>query len=236
MGIMKRAYVSSMHALGDAAERLGIAGALERASPRSRTARWIRSLFAIYRIDQMTKLDLPWWTLDAIDRVHRFLRERPAARVFEYGSGASTIWLAKRAGTVTSVEHDADWYPVVQEKLSGFPNAHLLHVPADAVRHSDPSYLSIKPGWKGRSFHDYLHAIDDFPGNFDLIVIDGRARTACLGHVAARLAPGGIILFDNSHRPAYRRAIAAAGMQATRTSGLTACLPYPDETTLLEPQ
>lgn len=236
MGILKRAYVSSMHAIGDVAQRLGISAALERASPHSRVARWIRSLFAIYRIDQMTKLDLPWWTFDAIERMDKFLHEHPDARVFEYGSGASTIWLAKRAGSVTSVEHDADWYPIVREKLAGFSNARLLHVPADAVTHPDPAYLSVKPGWKGRSFHDYVHAIDGVPGSFDLIVIDGRARTACLDHVADRLAPGGVILFDNSHRPAYRRAIAAARMKTTRTTGLTACLPYPDETTLLQPR
>jgi len=67
-----------------------------------------------------------------------------------------------------------------------------------------------------------------------LIVIDGRARPACLHHALPRLKKDGMILFANSHRRPYRRAIAEAPLKAIRTRGLTACLPYPDETTLLQ--
>jgi len=42
-----------------------------------------------------------------------------------------------------------------------------------------------------------------------------------------------MILFDNSQRARYRTAIAASGLKAQMYRGLTACLPYPDETTLL---
>jgi len=233
--MIRRTYASVLHGMGNVAEMCGVSQALERAGERSRLARWARSLFAIYRIDDLVRLDLPWWTFDAVDRTDAFLRSRPQARVFEYGSGASTIWLARRAASVVSIEHDPDWYPVVQAKLAAWPNARLLHVPADPVAQTDHSYLSEKKGWKGRSFRKYVHAIDDVPWSFDLIVIDGRARAACLEHVLSRLAPDGMILFDNSHRRSYREAIAKAPVHATVTTGLTACLPYPDETTLLQP-
>lgn len=233
--MLKSAYVSTMRFTGGFAQSIGWLAKLERESSTSRLARWGRSLFAIYQIDEMTKLDLPWWTFDAIERTEAFLRDRPGARIFEYGSGASTIWLARRAAAVTSVEHDPDWHPIVSSKLRDYPHAQVLLVPADQVTDPDPRYHSIKPGWKGRSFRAYVHSIDAVPGLFDLIVIDGRARAACLAHARKRLAPDGMILFDNSHRPAYRRAIADAGMRTIRTTGLTACLPYPDETTLMQP-
>jgi len=233
--MLKAAYVSVLHRLGLSADKYGILRALEQAGEQSRLARWGRSLFAIYRIDQMIQLDLPWWTFSAIEQTDAFLRGRRNARIFEYGSGASTIWLARRAASVTSVEHDFRWYELVKEKLAPYANAQLIHVAPDPEERTDPSCISEKPGWKGRSFRDYVDTIQSVPGLFDLIVIDGRARPACLERALHMIAPDGMILFDNSHRPAYRRAIASAPLRASRTRGLTACLPYPDETTLLQP-
>ena len=233
--MLKTMYVSALHSVGALAERCGISVALENAGATSRLARWARSLFAIYRIDDMIRLDLPWWTFEAIDRTNAFLERRPSARVFEYGSGASTIWLARRAGAITSVEHDPSWYDLVRGKTAAYDNVRLLHVPADSDAHTDTSCVSEKAGWKGRSFKAYVDAINREAGKFDLIVIDGRARAACLRRSLPRLREDGMILFDNSHRRAYRQAIAEAPLSATRTRGLTACLPYPDETTLLQP-
>jgi len=230
--MLKSFYVGTVRGGRNVAARTGLLRTLERRRD-SRTALWLRSLFAIYDIDDLSGLDLPWWTFEAIEKVDRFLKERPNARVFEYGSGASTIWLARRAAEVISVEHDAAWFPEVERRLSGFPHARLRFVAPDATPSADARYASDKPAWRGRTFRDYVHAIDAEEGMFDLIVVDGRARTACLEHARTRLAPGGLIVFDNSHRAPYRRAIAASGMAWERTRGLAACLPYPDETTLM---
>lgn len=231
--MLKHAYVAGVRGFRPIAERTGLLGALERRGANSRGARWLRSLFAIYDIEDMAELDLPWWTFAAIDEADKFLKSRSSPRVFEYGSGASTIWLARRAALVTSIEHDRPWHGVVSKRLAGHKNATAKLIEADAEPVS--GYLSEKPGWQGRSFQRYASAIDSEPGEFDLIVIDGRARGACLGHAIEKLAPDGMILFDNSARSRYRTAIAASGLKAQTYRGLTACLPYPDETTLLRP-
>lgn len=230
--MVKALYVGAVRQGRRAARASGLLGRLERRRD-SRVALWARSLFAIYDIDDLAALDLPWWTFEAIDKVDRFLAGRPNARVFEYGSGASTIWLARRAAEVVSVEHDAAWHPEVERRLTAFPAARVRFVPPDAELSRDARYASDKPAWRGRSFRNYVHAIDAEPGQFDLIVVDGRARTACLELARGRLAPDGLIVFDNSHRRPYRRAIAASGMEWQRFGGLAACLPYPDETTLM---
>lgn len=232
MAGLKSAYVGTVRVATAGARATGLLQLLERHSA-NRTARWARSLFAIYDIDDMVGLDLPWWTFDAIDQVDDFLRKRGGARVFEYGSGASTIWLGKRAGEVVSIEHDDTWFPVVQSKLPNTANVRHRLVPADPVRQDDGRYGSTKPGWSDRSFRSYVHAIDDETGDFDVIVIDGRGRVACLEHAASRLATGGMIVFDNSNRPPYRAAIERSGLRYRELSGLAACLPYPDATTLL---
>jgi predicted O-methyltransferase YrrM len=101
------------------------------------------------------------------------------------------------------------------------------------VHANPPAVPSAKSGYAGLDFSDYVAAIKHVPGTFDLVVIDGRAREACLGAALPRLAPGGVIVYDNTRRARYRRAIAAAGVTEHHFRGLTPALPYPDQTSLL---
>lgn len=228
---MKSLYITVMRGLRGAARRVGILAALERRAERSRGALWWRSLFAIYDFDDMVALDLPWWTFAAIDEVEAFLRARPGARAFEWGSGASTVWLSRRCADVVSIEHDGDWYA---RMLPALPD-HVTVRHVAATPSESPVVPSRKPGFDGLDFASYVAAIDAADGSFDLIVIDGRAREACLPRALDRLAPGGIIVFDNVGRQRYRDAIAAVGdrVDVRWTRGRTVALPYPDETAIL---
>lgn len=231
---MRSLYVALVRALRAVLRATGVVRLLESRSDRSRAALWARSLLAIYDLPELVRLDVPWWTFAASDEVDRFLRDRPGARVFEWGSGASTLWLAKRAGSVTSVEHDEAWADAVHPWLPH--NAELLVVPPEPLR-GDAGVPSGKRGFAGLDFADYVAAIDGVPGRFDLIVVDGRAREACLARALPRLSPDGIVVFDNAARPRYRSALGAVdGGRAVRwTRGLTPCLPYPDTTALVAP-
>jgi len=230
--VAKRGYVSLMRAVKTAVEPLGL-GRSEVNAREHRYRHWLHSLLAIYDIDALIRLDVPWWTYDAIDKVEAFLAARPGARVFEWGSGASTVWLAKRAGSVISIDHDAPWVEFSAPRLAEQGNARVELVPADTRPDPDARFLSGKAGYTGQTFREYVEAIDKHEGRFDLIVIDGRARAACLERAIDRLARGGVIVFDNSHRARYRKAIAASGLRAKVTRGLVPSLPLPDQTTLL---
>ena len=231
--VVEKLYIWLLRALRRPATWLGVLGFLERKRSH-RLSLWIRSLFSIYDMDDLARIDLPWWCLRAAEAVDSFLARRSSARVFEYGSGASTIWLARRANEVVSVEHDAPWREMVAPRLAHHANARLLFVPVDAELHEDSAhYGSDRAGWKGHTFFEYVHAIDRAAGPFDLIVIDGRARGRCLEVALAHLADDGILVFDNSGRRRYRRAIEQSGLAYKEYRGMTACLPYPDSTTLL---
>lgn len=228
--MLREAYVGAIRTARPVADRLGLLGWLERRRDR-RPLFWGRTLFAIWDIEQMIALDIPWWTFEAIDRVDTFLRATPDARVFEYGAGASTVWLSKRAGSVAFVEHDAKWMAELAPHLAG--RGHVRGQLVEPVRSARPSCPSDKPGWEGFDFASYVAAIDGAGGPFDLVVVDGRSRAHCLERALANLAEGGIIVFDNSGRARYRPAIDAAPLPRIETRGLTPCLPYPDQTTLL---
>lgn len=232
--VSKRGYVAMMRMLRAVVKPLGVASRPVSAR-HNRYRHWLQSLLAIHDIDELIRLDVPWWTYDAIERVEDFLRARKASRVFEYGSGASTVWLAKRADSVISIDHDAGWIEFSRPRLAELGNATVEHVPADERLDPDGRYRSGKPGYRDTSFHAYVDAIDRWPGQFDLIVVDGRARSACLMKAVERLADDGMIVFDNSHRRRYREAIETCGLESQETKGLVPSLPFPDQTTLLRP-
>lgn len=230
---LKRTYVNFVHALRPAADRLSMLSALERHSDRSRWARWSRSLFAIHDSQAMIALDLPWWNLDAIDRVDEFLATRNHAAVFEYGSGASTTWLARRSGTVFSVEHDAPWGEQVLRQTSELNNVTIEICPPETVSPQDSEPVKSGKAGAAGDFRAYVDAIARQDRRFDLIVIDGRCRAQALTRAVPFLEPDGMIIFDNSLRRRYQEAIHASGLVVEKHFGLCACLPYPDATWLL---
>jgi hypothetical protein len=228
--MMREAYVRAVRTVRGAAERTRI---IDRLGSSDRLwARHVRTLFAIHDLDDMISLDLPWWTYRAAGRVEEFLAEHDGkARAFEYGSGASTLWLARRAGEVHSVEHHAGFAEFLGERVDGCSNVDLRYVPA---RPAGPVVIapSRRFGHRNLDFVDYVRAIDAVDGEFDLIVIDGRARVDCFRRALPRLAPDGMIVFDNFNRRRYRNVL-LDGLNVARLRGAAPCLPYPSLTALL---
>lgn len=130
-----------------------------------------------------------------------FVRERYAqARVIlEYGSGGSTVLAAGMPGKrVFSVESDRDWSLRLQARLEAgdLPSAATVH------------YVDIgATGAWGRPvgpqawqrFWRYPASVWDAPWfrHPDLVLIDGRFRTACFMAVLVRITRPVTILFDD---------------------------------------
>jgi hypothetical protein len=229
---VKSVYAGSARTLGRALTAIGL---LPKTLPprRQRLRHWLTSLTRVHDSLGIAELGVPWWTYSSIDAVEAWLRaRRRPIRVFEFGSGASTLWLAQRADEVHTVEHHAGFAARMRAEFAKHSNISPRHVEAPA---SDrPRVASGKSGNRGFDFADYVATIDRVGGTFDLIVIDGRAREACLRASIPHLAPDGLIVYDNSRRRRYRRAIEASGLTERRLTGLTPTLPYPEQTSLLE--
>jgi Methyltransferase domain len=228
---LKQAYASSAQGAGQILTKVGILGE-KPPSLDHRFRHWAFSLTRVHDSLAIAELDVPWWTYNAIDAVSDWLRvkDRPL-RAFEFGSGASTFWLARRFDEVHSVEHHAGFGEMLADALASYPNVDLQIVepkPSDS-----PRVPSNKEGHAGLDFADYVAAIDAVSGSFDLVVVDGRAREACLRAAVPRLAHHGIMVYDNSARRRYRSAIEESGLFERRWRGLTPTLPYPDQTSVL---
>jgi len=232
-------YITGARSVRTVAVRIGLMRRLDVAYDRRphSVAGHLRTLFAIYDLDDMIRLRTPWWTYRAIGAVEAHLRALDGrARVFEYGSGASSLWLAERSGELHTVEHDAGWAAIMRDALddAGCPGTVILHeVPAVALEH--PVTRSGRRGEDTVDYTDYANAIGRAGGQFDLVVVDGRARVACLNAALPHLAPGGLAVFDDAQRLRYRSGIRAAGLPRRAMRGMVPSLPYPRQTAVLGP-
>jgi hypothetical protein len=110
------------------------------------------------------RLVLPWITFPAM----RFLKAHltPETRVFQWGSGMSTLWFERRCREVWAVEDDPPWHAAI----------------AGRARKAKVVLLG------GRA---YVQEILDFPpGYFEAISVDGSHRLECLELPLARIQPG----------------------------------------------
>src|SRR5919106_1929032 len=144
----------------------------------------------------------PWLTFGAGRFLERILV--PSMRVFEFGTGGSTLFFAGHGLDVVSVEHDETWVGLARAALArqGL-HAHILWVPptpigtAAGTPHDLDAYISwTRPGL---SFEKYAHQIDAFPvQHFDLVLIDGRSRPSCFKHALSRVKPHGFLVLDDA--------------------------------------
>ena len=227
------AYANLLHRLRRRLIRWGWIQSFGRPINPTRWRLWARSLLSVLDVEDFIALDVPWWTLASTQKVEQFLAARPGARVFEWGSGGSTLWLAKRSESVISVEYDGSWADTMQPLLP--ENVRLIREVPDRLTGAPGEVRSKRMGFRHLDFADYVDAIAREEGLFDLIVIDGRAREACLDRAMTKLADGGGIVIDNTNRRRYRRALRSLPVPVERhvTKGLTPIVPWPTETTLV---
>lgn len=128
---------------------------------------------------------LPWITYPAMDWLDHAITDE--MEVFEYGSGTSTLWLAARARSVWTVEHDRAWASTVRRSLPA--NVHMELLEPTAGGAADDSPYAQAPARLGRAF--------------DLVLVDGILRTSCVKVAVTCLGTGGLLVLDDSDRPEY---------------------------------
>lgn len=157
---------------------------------------------------------VPWFTFPAVEAIKNW--DLSDKRVFEYGSGYSTLFWAARAKEVTSVEHDPGWH----EKISKLAPMNARILLATITQKADEYHPTPETR---EQFRRYAEAIKDF-GIFDVIVVDGyaksRVRYQCAQSSLAQLAANGLIILDNSDwLPATARYLRRAGLIEVDLSG-----------------
>ena len=153
----------------------------------------------------------PWITFPSIDFLKLHLNSD--SRVFEYGGGGSTLFFINRVKEVVTIEHDPEWFSRLHQILvnssannwSGnliLPETKMAGENLDA---SDPNdYYTTDSNFLNNIFKLYASFIDRYPDEyFDLVLVDGRARSSCIIHSLKKIKRHGYLIIDNSDRKYY---------------------------------
>lgn len=116
---------------------------------------------------------IPWYTYPAIEYLDNI--DFSDKVIFEFGSGNSSAYWARKSRFVYSVEHNKEWYKKNKHEMAQNQAIELCE-----------------------NEECYLDAMNKIPEKIDVIVIDGIYREKCAKLVHDHLAEDGIIILDNA--------------------------------------
>ena len=167
---------------------------------RSRLAKWLNQCWE-YLFETLSPVrrrqarferenpTLPWFVPKAIEYIEGELR--PDFVGFEWGSGRSTIWFARRVCHITSVEGRRSWFEKVKRRVE---ESDLIdRVTLRLVE------ISTDHNFNAEEIRRYAESIFDVADrSLDFVVVDGHFRAECLRSIGNKLRPGGLLVIDNS--------------------------------------
>lgn len=116
---------------------------------------------------------IPWYTYPAIEYIKQI--DISDKRIFEFGSGNSSLFWASLAKEVVSIEEDGSWY---QSRL-------------------EQKKMNMRIIFEENN-ENYASSILKEEGLFDVIIIDGKVRDMCCKAALQKIKENGLIILDNS--------------------------------------
>lgn len=141
----------------------------------------------------------PWGRYREIEIIEEVIQTLKPKRCLEWGTGYGTLYFTRLIGKETnwiSVEHEAAWSMNI-EKLNRNRNVQICHVPPNQFSWSDPNQDGAYSDLK-----DYIEFPSQF-GEFDFILVDGRARVDCLMKAYELIRNDGVVILHDANRKHY---------------------------------
>ena len=146
------------------------------------TSGWLNSLYLGKPVNQEAE-PIPWYTYPAIEFIENKINTN--FRVFEYGSGNSSLWWSERVTQVISMESDANWFEYIKKNMPS--NVELYLIEDDL---------------------EYASAINQYEDHyFDVIIVDGINRNQCAEFALSKVKDQGFIIFDNTDDHRYAEGV-----------------------------
>ena len=138
--------------------------------------------------------------------------------VLEYGSGGTTVAFGCDAKEWHSIEHDETWFNKVKESLISpkktprkYENVHCHFAkntplsPKERKRAVAEWGEPIVVDGIEKEFKDYIDMVDKIGvEKYDIVLIDGRARTFCLKKILPYLKETSFVYVHDWQRPEYK--------------------------------
>ncbi len=142
-------------------------------------------------------------------------------RVFEYGSGRSTVYYSRYLASIGAdfewhaIDNSRDW----KEKVAQLVDRYGLNDRVHLYLSEFAAFWEL-PGWSWQErlipqdiclpevieYVEYPRRVAGERG-FDVIIVDGRFRRRCLLAASEVLAPGGLVLLHDAQRDHYHHSL-----------------------------
>lgn len=162
-----------------------------------------------YKLYKLKNKNTPWLAQESIE----FLKQRLNKKMkgLEYGSGFSTTFLAERSESIVSIEHNKEWFDLINNMLKERKIDNIQYIFSGE---NDPCEKSMEEIMKNagvtgkypikENYASYINQVNQFEDNyFDYVIIDGRARVETFLASYPKLKKGGFIILDNAERTRY---------------------------------
>lgn len=119
------------------------------------------------------------------------------SRIFEWGSGYSTLWFARHCKSIVSVEHSEYWAKALRVyavTMNGQGAGNYVTAAHPSIVHIPTPSNDIN---NGGVTHDYCHFVNRYDFLFDIVIVDGIYRNQCVMNALKMIKPGGILIYDN---------------------------------------
>jgi len=113
--------------------------------------------------------------------------------MLEWGSGGSTIEFSPYVKSYYSIEHNEDWYKMVNQEII---NRNLDNINYNFVKQNNPQNPDGRQS-EYTQFKDYLDIVDNFNTKFDIVLIDGRARRLCAKKIIPYLNKDAVVIIHD---------------------------------------
>ncbi|MDX2480285.1 MAG: hypothetical protein QNK24_08100 [Desulfuromusa sp.] len=153
------------------------------------TPQYIKNRLALMWFEKNNP-DFPWLTKEAIVFLDDWLK--PTDQGVEWGSGRSTLWIAKRVGHLLSIEHNDNWYDQTRMALA----MHNI-VNVDYRQVSLPTRDNTN---ETDEFAKQTYGLEDKILDFALVDGADGTRAACVREAMRLLRPCGLLILDNANR------------------------------------
>ena len=141
---------------------------------------WFNSFKTNSPVDKNNR-PVPWMTYSFIDFIKNRLNK--SLKIFEFGSGNSTLFFADKVNSIVAVEHNKEWFDLIKSKM--------------------PENVSILLKVLTEEYENSLNRSE----RFDIIIIDGERRLECIRNSVNCLSSSGVIILDDSERSEYKSGI-----------------------------
>ena len=142
----------------------------------------------------------PWMKPREVEIIQSLLERGRPKRILEWGAGYGTIFFSqncKEFENWVSVEHIGEWAEKIRS-MNTDPRVEIVHIEANNPVLTDPGQDGGYDNFK--EYIEYPTQLEPF----DLIIVDGRARTECLKKSRNLLRGNGIVILHDANRKHYR--------------------------------